>query len=162
MCWVCECEIISRPLIGKKWVRWPGRIWRSLTTADSINRLLVNFLARQPPVQWKYTTLEDNFRDENIPKMKMISKIKMTPKMKMFSKFKTGPKRKTTSKRKTATRGRWPQTTPKVRTTPKWKLSHKWSQLAIMIINKYWHERAAFQRSSFGPSHSGGRLLAMT
>ena len=26
----------------------------------------------------------------------------------------------------------------------------------------YWHERAAFQRSSFGPSRSGGRLLAMT
>ena len=26
----------------------------------------------------------------------------------------------------------------------------------------YWHERAAFQRSSFGRSRSGGRLLAMT
>ena len=25
-----------------------------------------------------------------------------------------------------------------------------------------WHERAAFQRSSFGRSRSGGRLLAMT
>ena len=27
---------------------------------------------------------------------------------------------------------------------------------------KNWHERAAFQRSSFGRSRSGGRLLAMT
>ena len=27
---------------------------------------------------------------------------------------------------------------------------------------QYWHERAAFQRSSFGRSRSGGRLLAMT
>ena len=26
----------------------------------------------------------------------------------------------------------------------------------------FWHERAAFQRSSFGRSRSGGRLLAMT
>ena len=26
----------------------------------------------------------------------------------------------------------------------------------------FWHERVAFQRSSFGRSHSGGRLLAMT
>ena len=28
--------------------------------------------------------------------------------------------------------------------------------------DQFWHERAAFQRSSFGRSRSGGRLLAMT
>ena len=31
-----------------------------------------------------------------------------------------------------------------------------------MVCKFNWHERAAFQRSSFGRSRSGGRLLAMT
>ena len=31
-----------------------------------------------------------------------------------------------------------------------------------VILASFWHERAAFQRSSFGRSRSGGRLLAMT
>ena len=50
--------------------------------------------------------------------------------------------------------------------------SHKWMSFDIfknqnIFFQKsckwaYWHERAAFQRSSFGRSRSGGRLLAMT
>ena len=35
------------------------------------------------------------------------------------------------------------------------------SRFNIRVMD-YWHERAAFQRSSFGRSSSGGRLLAMT